>query len=126
MMTRPMALLAGILLLATCAWAATNLNSSKSNAYRLTYSTDAVSREQARAMLAELDRMGTVDEARLKQWLAANFKRFGIQGERIRKIVVLPRNNDLKEVSLLLLGNPADEPAAIAVTVKSSKSNSSE
>jgi hypothetical protein len=46
----------GSLLIATLAWSATNLNSSKSNIYRLTYPGDLVSQEQAKAILAELDK----------------------------------------------------------------------
>jgi hypothetical protein len=62
----------------------------------------------------------------LKQWLPANFKRFGVAGDRVKKLVVLPRSKDLKEIAIILLTNPADEAAATAVTVKSSKSNSSD
>jgi hypothetical protein len=45
------------LLIATLALAAVNLNSSRSNIYRLTYPSDLVSRDQAKAILAELDKM---------------------------------------------------------------------
>ena len=114
------------LLVATAAWAATNLNSSRSNIYRLTYSSDLASPTQVKAILAELDKMGPTDEAKLKQWLPANFKRLGIAGDRIKKIVVLPRGREMKEIGIILLTKPEDEAAAIAVTVKSSKSNSSE
>jgi len=115
-----------VLAIATLAWAATNLNSSRSNIYRLTYPSDLVSPEQAKAILAELDRIGPKDEAQLKQWLPANFKRFGIAGDRVKKLIVLPRGKELKEIAIILLTKPEDEAAAIAVTVKSSKSNSSE
>jgi len=114
------------LLVAALAWTATNLNSSKSNIYRLTYPSDLVSAEQAKVILAELDKLGPTDEARLKQWLPANFKRFGIAGDKVKKMVVLPRGRELKEIAIILLTRPEDEPAAIAVTVKSSKSNSSD
>ena len=114
------------LLVATFASAATNLNSSKSNIYRLTYPTDLVSRDQAKAILAELDKMGPAEEAKLKQWLPANFRRFGIAGDRVKKMVVLPRSREMKEIAIILLTKPEDEAAARATTVKSSKSNSSE
>ena len=113
------------LLVASIAWSA-NLNSSRSNVYRLTYPTDLVSAAQAKAMLAELDRMGAADEVRLKQWLAANFKRFGVAGDRVKKVVVLPRTAEMKEIGIVLLTRPEDEAAAVATTVKSSKSNSSD
>src|SRR5512132_1561980 len=114
------------LFIATLALAATNLNSSRSNIYRLTYPSDLVSRDQAKAILTELDKMGPADEAKLKQWLPANFKRFGIAGDRVKKLVVLPRSRELKEIAIILLTNPEDEAAARATTVKSSKSNTSD
>lgn len=79
------------LLIAAAAWASIALNSSRSNIYRLTYPSDVASPAQVKAILAELDKMGPVDEAKLKQWLPANFKRFGIAGDRIKKLIVLPR-----------------------------------
>jgi len=114
------------LLFATVAWASSNLNSSRSNVYRVTYSGDAASPAQVQAMLAELDRMGPADEAKLKQWLPANFKRFGIAGDQIKKVIIVPRGREMKEIGIILLTRPEDEPAAMAVTVKSSKSNSSD
>jgi len=118
--------LIGSLFVATLAWSATQLNSSKSNIYRLTYPNDLVSREQAKTILEELDKMGPTDEARLKRWLPANFKRFGIAGGRVKKLVILPRGGELKEIAIILLTKPEDEAVATAMTVKSSKSNSSE
>ena len=114
------------LFIATLALAATNLNSSRSNIYRLTYPTDLVSADQAKAILGELDKMGPADEAKLKQWLPANFRRFGIAGNRVKKLIVLPRDRELKEIAIILLTNPEDEAAARATTVKSSKSNSND
>ena len=114
------------LLIASLAPAATNFNSSRSNIYRLTYPTDLVSADQAKAILAELDKMGPADEAKLKVWLPANFKRFGIAGDRVKKMVVLPRSREMKEIAIILLTKPEDEAAARATTVKSSKSNTSD
>ena len=114
------------LLVAATAWAATNLNSSRSNIYRLTYSSDLLSRTQVKEILTELDKLGPADEAKLKQWLPANFRRLGIAGERVKKVIVLPRGKEMKEIGVILLTKPEDEAAAIATTVKSSKSNSSD
>lgn len=114
------------LLIAALAGAATNLNSSRSNVYRLTYPKDLVSQAQAKVILEELDKMGPADEGKLKQWLPANFKRFGIAGDRVKKLIVLPRDREMKEIGIILLTRPEDEAAAIAVTVKSSKSNTSD
>ncbi|MGZ8832382.1 MAG: hypothetical protein ACXW19_04185 [Thermoanaerobaculia bacterium] len=114
------------LLITMVAEGSINLNSSRSNIYRLTYPTDLVSRAQAHKILADLDKMGPADEEKLKHWLPANFKRYGIEGARVKKLIILPRSKDLKEIAVILLTNPADEPEARAVTVKSSKSNSSD
>jgi hypothetical protein len=114
------------LLIAAVAWASINLNSSRSNIYRLTYPSDLASPAQVKALLADLDKLGPADEAKLKQWLPANFKRFGIAGDRIKKLIILPRDKEMKEIGIILLTKPEDEAAAIAVTVKSSKSNSSD
>jgi hypothetical protein len=115
-----------LLLVAATAWASINLNSSRSNIYRLTYPSDLASPAQVKAILVDLDKMGPVDEAKLKQWLPANFKRFGIAGDRIKKVIIMPRGKEMKEIGIILLTKPEDEAAAIAVTVKSSKSNSSD
>lgn len=114
------------LLAAAVAGASINLNSSRSNSYRLTYPADLVKRAQAHQLLAALDRLGPASEARLKQWLPANFKRYGIAADRVKKMVILPPDRERKEIAIILLTNPSDEAQAIAVTVKSSKSNSSD
>ncbi len=88
---------AASLLSATIAGATSNLNSSKSNIYRLTYPSELASPVQVQAMLAELDGMGPADAARLKQWLPANFRRFGIAGDQVKKVIVLPRDRAMKE-----------------------------
>ncbi len=85
-----------------------------------------MSADQAKAILAELDKMGPADEAKLKVWLPANFRRSGIAGDRVKKMVILPRSKELKEIAIILLTNPEDEAAARATTVKSSKSNSND
>ena len=119
--------MAGLLLAVVTASAATsNLNLSKSNFYRLTYHANLLPEAQAKAMLAELDRLGPMDEARMKTWLPANFRRFGIKPELVKKMVILPPGQAGKETAILLLSNPADEAQAMAATVKSSKSNSSD
>ena len=120
--------LAGVLAAAalTAAAATSNLNLSKSNLYRLTYHANLLTDAQAKAMLSELDRLGPMDEARLKQWLPANFRRFGVKPELVRKMVILPPGQAGRESAILLLSDPADEAKAMATTVKSSKSNSSD
>ncbi len=112
---------------AVTSWAATsNLNLSKSNIYRLTASSDILTTAQAQAMLADLDTHAPMNEEQLKMWLPANFKRFGISGQLVKKIVILPPGTAGPQTAILLLSDPADEANARATTVKSSKSNSSE
>jgi len=106
--------------------AAVNLNSSKSNVYRLTYHADLLTGEQAEAMLAALDKLGPLGEKKLKMWLAANFKRFGVKPEAVKKTLVLPPGKAGSGTAIILLSNPDDEARALAATVKSSKSNSSD
>ena len=110
------------LFIAATALAASNLNLSKSNFYRLTYSSDLASPAQVKAILAELDKMGPIDEAKLKQWLPANFKRLGIEGDRIKRLIVIPRGREMKETGIILLTRPEDEAAAVAVTMPSGHS----
>lgn len=98
-------------------WAASNLNTSRSNIYRVTYDTTVVSPAQAAALLADLEKLGPADEAKLKMWLPANFKRLGIQGDHIKKIVVLPASNTRKTITIIFLRNPADADEAQAIAV---------
>ena len=114
------------MLVGVSALAAVNLNSSKSNAYRLTYPPALVTKAQAKAILADLDKDGRMDEARLKHWMVNNFRKYGIDGARVQKMIVMMPGGDLKEETLILLTNPADEAEARASSVKSSKSNSND
>jgi hypothetical protein len=139
----PMKRSIALLLAAVSCWmlcapvsASINLNSSRSNIYRLVYPEGLLDQVQVKSLLAALDVLGQVDEAKAKAWLAANFKNHGIADGVVQKIVVLPaaserqfqtlNNASRKEITIILLTNPADEKAAIqfATTVKSSKSNS--
>ncbi len=106
--------------------AASNLNLSKSNVNRLTYSTGILTAAQAKAMVDDLDAIGPMDEEQTKQWLAASYRRFRINPDSIKKTVILPAGAVCKEAVIILLSNPADEQQALATTVKSSKSNASE
>ncbi len=114
------------LLFTALAWASINLNSSRSNIYRVTYSTDLATSAQVHQLLAALDKLGPTGEAKLKQWLPANFKRYGIAPDRVKKLMILPPDKERKEIAIILLTNPADEAQAIERTVKSSKSNTSD
>ena len=101
--------------MASISWAAANLNLSKSNINIVVYSADGMTSTQAAALVRELDKTPRVDEAAVRKalqklFIPANFK----------LIRIIPG----KPVTILLLTNPADEAAALATTVKGSKSNS--
>jgi hypothetical protein len=100
-------------------WAATTtINNSKSNNLRFVY--DGMTSAQAAALGAELDKTPRVDEAAVRKalqklFIPTNFK----------LIRIIPAAQRSERISLiLLLTNPADEAAAMATTVKGSKSNS--
>lgn len=94
-------------------WAGSNLNSSRSNIYRLTYDTAVVSPAQASAILADLDKTGrTVGAGRVTEII----KRHGVQTDRVKKIVIRPADKMRKQTTILLLTNPADEPQALALS----------
>jgi hypothetical protein len=106
-----------LLLAVLTSHAATNLNSSKSNTYRLIYPTDTVSPAQAAAILADLDAAtqqsqgrinleGAVSEALTKQGL----------GTQIKKTIIQPAGATRPLTTLIILSNPADEAQALAVS----------
>jgi len=43
-------------------------------------------------------------------------KRHGVQADRVKKIVIRPADNTRAQITILLLTDPADEDAAIAVS----------
>ncbi|HNR06341.1 MAG TPA: hypothetical protein PKM27_03440 [Saprospiraceae bacterium] len=65
-----------------------NLNLSKSNINRLIYPEPLLTAVNARLLLADLEKINPPDEAGLKTWLVANFKRFGIQPDQVKQIVI--------------------------------------
>lgn len=92
-------------------WAATNLNSSRSNIYRLVYSAGGMTSKQAAALGAELDKTAKVDAMVIKQalqklFIPTNFK----------LISIIPG----KPITVLLLTNPADEAQARHIAVSDS------
>ena len=93
--------------MASISWAATNLNSSRSNNYRVVYSTDGMTSTQAAALGAKLDKMPRVDEAAVRKtlqklFIPTNFKKIGIRPG--------------KPITIILLTDPADWAQAIAVS----------
>ena len=107
-----------VMTLAAVSHAATNLNSSRSNVYRLVY-PPVVTPAQATAILAELDKVkpgGDVDEATVRAILQKHIG--AVKSARNQKLIIIirPAGGTPKLKSILLLENAADEPQAIAVS----------
>lgn len=77
-------------------------------------------------MLAELDALGPMDAERLKQWLPANFKRFGIEPRRVKKTLVLPAGQVGQEAAIILLSDPADEAKALETTAQATTTDAAD
>lgn len=120
-----------LLIIPAPAWTAVKLNSSKNGVYRMTHPDDLASSATVNALLTELNRagrawVGSGNEGDLRQWLTANFGRYGIQADRVKKVVVLfptrAREQTYRVTDpaawVLLLTDPADEQPAIAFTVQ--------
>jgi hypothetical protein len=107
-----------VMAIASLTYGAVNLNSSKSNAYRLVYAP-AVTPAQAAAILAELERThpkGNADETAVR---AAVQKHIGaVKSARGGNLVIVvrPPVGAGKLTSVLLLESAADEAAALAVS----------
>ena len=111
----PIVVITGLLVTTvSIAWAATNLNSSRSNNYRLVYPADVVTSAQAASILAELDKIGPkgdVNEATLRKIL---LKR-GVPVGSIKKIV-MRKSVSIEITNIILLTDLADEAQAIATS----------
>ena len=117
----PIVVITGLLVaMVLVAWATINLNSSKSNAYRVYYPADGMTSAQAAALLADLEKLGRADERAVRGILTKLGVKICCGKGCINHIKVLKGN------TILVLENAADEAQAIAVTVKGSKSNSSD
>jgi hypothetical protein len=79
-------------------------------------------------MLTAIENVAPADDAKLKQWLMAHFQQYGIDGSRVKKVVILSPSKKVPQTGIILLTDPTDEPRAttLATSVKSSKSNSSD
>lgn len=111
-MKKLLALAVALVALVSISWAATNLNFSRSNIYRVVFPVGAVTSTQAEAILKEIDKSGQVGEAQVRQIL----EKAGVRAASIKKIFWQPPGKTSKLPTLFLLTDPTQEPAAIAVT----------
>jgi hypothetical protein len=95
--------------------AATNLNSSRSNIYRLIYPADTVSQAQAAAILADLDAAAQSGaRVNLQAAVGEALKKQGLD-TKIKKTIIKPASAAGQLNTIIILSNPADEAQAIAV-----------
>jgi hypothetical protein len=108
-MKKLLTLALALVALGSISWASINLNSSRSNIYRLIYPADVISQAQATAILGELDKAGkTVGAGQVTEII----KKHGVRAEAVKKIVILPADKTRKVTAIILLTNPADEAQA--------------
>jgi hypothetical protein len=100
------------------AWAATNLNSSRSNIYRLVHDTTEVTPAQAASILAQLDKMGPgqLTEASVREVL----RKLGVNQPNLIVRIVLAGPGGGKIPAILILKDRADEATAREIAVSDS------
>jgi hypothetical protein len=104
-----------LLMAVTVSRAATNLNSSRSNIYRLIYPADTVSQAQAAAILADLDAAAQSGaRVNLQAAVGEALKKQGLD-TKIKKTIIKPASAAGQLNTIIILSNPADEAQAIAV-----------
>lgn len=94
--------------------ASINLNSSRSNIYRLVVPAHVVTPSQAAAVLKALDKIGAgVNEPTLRRVLTQQ----GVNLNLIKKIEIIPASQRNEKIpAILLLADPGDKAAALAAT----------
>lgn len=104
-----------LLLAVLISQAATNLNSSRSNIYRLIYPADTVSQAQAAAILTDLDVATQQGQGRVNLNAAVSqaLTKQGLDA-KIKKTIIRPAAAG-QLTTIIILSNPADEAEAIAV-----------
>ena len=93
--------------MASISWAATSVNGTKSNTFKIIYSADGMTAAQAAALGAQLDKVSKVDAITIKQTLQKLFI-----PSNFKVIRIIPRQAPGKLPTVLLLTNPAHEAEA--------------
>lgn len=115
-MKKTLTLSFALVVLASISWAATNLNSSRSNIYRFFYNGDLMSQEQAAAVLSDTDRIGSANEAKIKRLLPAILEKHGVKAADVAKTIIRLADKKHKQTTIILLMEGDDEAAALAVS----------
>jgi hypothetical protein len=104
---------------------AVNLNSSKSNAYRAFYQTNLLTSTKAQSLLTELEKNKPADVAAMKTWLAANFKRLGIDATSIKQTFIFA-NRQFEDCTICkknCKGRCVQDPGSDCVCISHSEPN---
>ena len=107
--------------MASISWAATTINSTKSNTFKIIYSADGMTSTQAAALGAELDKTPRVDEAAVRKalqklFIPTNFKLIRIIPGKPTTVLLLmdPANEaPARKIAVSDPGMPAEKPAPI-------------
>lgn len=111
-MKRLVTLALALVAMGSAAWGSINLNSSRSNIYKIAYPPSVMTSAQATAVLADLDKNPRADDAALKRILQSH----GVRIENIKQILRQPADKTHKLPTIIFLTDPKDAPAALAVT----------
>ena len=106
-----------LLLTALSTLAATNLNSSRSNIYRLIYPSDVVTSSQATSILTDLETATQQSQGRVNLEGMVNqlLTKHGLMTQ-IKKVIIQPADATHSQTRIILLSNPDDEAQALAVS----------
>jgi len=104
---------------------ASNLNLSKSNINRLIYPSTLVTQANAELLLVDVEKMGPTDPVILKNWLTANFKRFGIESKQVKQISIYTGRQyaDCRNCEKNCKGRCVQDPGADCVCISHSEPN---
>ena len=64
----------------------TNLNSSKSNVYRLIYPASMFTSPNAHSLLVDLEKTNLTNQEEIRKWLTSNFGKYGVRQGQIKQI----------------------------------------
>jgi hypothetical protein len=120
-MKRLVTLVLVLVAMESASWGSINLNSSRSNVFRFVYEPSVMTSAQATAVLGELGKNPQADDATLRRFL----KSHGVRVENIKKIIRRPKDKTHELPTIIFLTDPANEPAALAVTDEGTPSDKS-
>lgn len=124
-MKKLLILVVAVVALGSISWAAISLNSSRSNIYRIIAHPEVMSQAQATVVVAEMTKLGRVNEATMREWLKNNLTRLGVKVDKIKEIRFVAgapaapagpatRVGTQNPITIVFLTHSPDEPAALA------------